>query len=106
MAQQQALEVTGQNIANANVPGYIRQVAIIRSVNGPGAAVLDQAGSPIAPGGGIDVALVQRTHAAWLDQTAERLQAQMGQTTIDGQNAQTVERLLAEPSDAGLSATM
>src|ERR1700730_6274841 len=106
MAQQRALEVPGQNITKVNVPGYSRQVAIISSVSGPGAGVLDQAGSPIASGGGIDVTLVQRTHAAWLDKTAEPLQPQMGQTTVDGQNSQAVERLLAEPTDAGLSATM
>jgi flagellar hook-associated protein 1 FlgK len=105
-ADQQALEVTGQNITNANVPGYSRQVAIIRSVTGPGASGLDQAGNPLAPGGGIDVAMVQRAHAAWLDQQSGQLQAQAGQTGIDSQTAQSVEGLLAEPTDAGLSATM
>ena len=105
-AQQQALEVTGQNITNVDVPGYSRQVAIIRSVSGPGAAALDEAGNPVATGGGIDVALVQRTHAAWLDQQTAQLQAQGGQTNIDSQTAQSLEGLLAEPTDAGLSATM
>src|SRR5438552_500642 len=80
-AQQRALEVTGQNITNVDVPGYSRQVAILRSVPGVGAEGLDEAGNPIAPGGGIDVATVQRSHAAWLDQSAARLQAQIGQST-------------------------
>src|SRR5437660_6453391 len=84
-ADQRALEVTGQNIANADVPGYSRQVAILRSVLGPGAAALDQNGNPVAPGGGVDVALVQRTHAAWLDRAAAQLTAQAGQTNINDQ---------------------
>src|SRR5437763_590642 len=80
-ARQREVEVTGQNITNVDVPGYSRQEAIIRSVPGAGGEVLDDAGNPVAPGGGIDVALVQRSHAAWLDQAAARLQAQVGQQT-------------------------
>ena len=105
-ADQRALEVTGQNITNANVPGYSRQVAVLTSISGPGAMTLDEAGSAVAPGGGVDVAVVQRTHAAWLDQAAGQLTAQSGQATIDDQSAQQLEGLLAEPTDAGLAATM
>jgi flagellar hook-associated protein 1 len=105
-ADQRALEVTGQNITNVNVPGYSRQVAVLTSITGPGAMALDEAGNPVAPGGGIDVALVQRTHAAWLDQAAGQLTAQSGQATINDQTAQQLEGLLAEPTDAGLAATL
>src|SRR5689334_8895416 len=97
-ADQRALEVTGQNIANVDVPGYSRQVAILRSVLGPGAESLDENGNPVAPGGGVDVALVQRTHAAWLDNAAVGLNAQVGQTTINDQTASRVESMLSEPT--------
>ncbi len=105
-AHQRALEVTGQNIANVNTPGYSRQVALLRSVLGPGAPALDRSGSSVASGGGVDVAEVQRTHAGWLDQSAARLTAQVGQLTIDERNSRRVEGLLAEPSDAGIQSTV
>jgi flagellar hook-associated protein 1 FlgK len=104
-ADQTALEVTGQNIVNVNTDGYSRQVAILRAVPGPTEA-LDRSGNPVAPGGGVDVALVQRTHAAWLDRSAGQLAAQLGHATIDARGARQVEDLLAEPSDAGVQATV
>ncbi len=104
-ADQLALEVTGQNITNADVPGYSRQEALLTPVSGPGASVPELSGSPVAPGGGVDVALVQRTHAAWLDAAAAQLSAQSGQASINDQSAQQLQSLLAEPTDAGLSAT-
>jgi flagellar hook-associated protein 1 FlgK len=106
LAQQQALAVTGQNIANVDVPGYSRQEAVLTSVSGPGAEGLYGAGNPLAAGGGVDVALVQRSHAAWLDQTAAQLQAQVGESASGDRTASSLEGLLAEPTDAGLSATI
>src|SRR5205809_2146012 len=105
-AHQQALEVTGQNIANVDTPGYSRQVAVTRSVAGPGVETGEGTGNPLAPGGGVDVALVQRTHAAWLDQATAVRQAQVGQAAVSQQFAGQVESLLAEPGDAGLASTL
>jgi flagellar hook-associated protein 1 FlgK len=105
-AHQRALEVTGQNIANVNTPGYSRQAAVLGSVSGPGAATLDRAGSPLAIGGGVDTAQVLRTHAAWLDRTAAVLTGRLGQGVMDERIAGQVERLLAEPTETGLQATL
>jgi flagellar hook-associated protein 1 FlgK len=106
LAHQRALEVTGQNITNVDTPGYSRQVALLQSVSGPGAQALDRSGNPIAPGGGVDVAQVLRTHAAWLDQGAARLATQLGQLTIGARTSRQVEDLLAEPTDGGIQATV
>jgi flagellar hook-associated protein 1 len=105
-AHQQALEVTGQNIANVNTPGYNRQVAVLRPVPGATALYLDRSGEPLAPGGGVDVAQVQRTHAVWLDRTAAHLAARLGQSTIDERASRQVEQLLAEPTEAGVQSTV
>lgn len=105
-AHQQALEVTGQNIANANTPGYHRQVAILRPVPGATPLYLDRSGEPLAPGGGVDVARVQRTHALWLDRTAADLTARLGQSAIDDRTSRRVEALLAEPTEAGVQSTI
>jgi flagellar hook-associated protein 1 FlgK len=49
MAQQAALDVTGQNVANVNTPGYVRRSAVLES-------------QAVLPGsdGGVDVASVER----------------------------------------------
>lgn len=106
LAHQRSLEITGQNIANADTPGYNRQVAVTRAVSGPGAETLDRSGSAVAPGGGVEVALVRRTHAAWLDRSTAALRAQLGQLTIDTRLSAGVEQILAEPTDAGFQATL
>ncbi|HEV8632363.1 MAG TPA: flagellar hook-associated protein FlgK [Thermoanaerobaculia bacterium] len=105
-AHERMLEVTGQNIANANTPGYSRQVAILRSVSGPGAQDGDHSGAPLAAGGGVEVAQVMRSHAAWLDRVAASLEAQIGRTGVDARTSTQVEALLSEPGDAGLQATL
>ncbi len=48
-AQQEALDVTGQNVANVNTPGYVKRTAILESM-------------ATMPGtdGGVDVATIQR----------------------------------------------
>jgi flagellar hook-associated protein 1 FlgK len=106
LAHQRSLEITGQNIANVDTPGYSRQVAVARAVPGMGAEVLDRGGAPVASGGGVEIAAVRRTHAAWLDRSTAALRAQLGQLTIDARYAGQVEGLLAEPGDAGFQATL
>lgn len=105
-AHQSALETVGQNIANAETPGYSRQVAVTRSVSGTGAVMFDRSGAPIAPGGGVEVALIQRAHAAWLDRAEAGFQARSGGAGVDQAVARQVEDLLAEPTDAGLQSTL
>src|SRR4051794_37649080 len=94
-AHERALEVTGQNIANVDTPGYSRQAAISRSVSGSGAQTRDNAGVPLAPGGGVEIAQVVRSHAAWLDRVAASLEAQIGRTGVDERASAQVEALLA-----------
>src|SRR5262245_60724642 len=93
---ERALEVTGQNIANANTPGYSRQVAIFRAVSGPGAELMDRFSGQLAPGGGVEISQVARTHASWLDRVAASLEAQVGRTGVDERASASVEALLAE----------
>jgi flagellar hook-associated protein 1 len=105
-AHQRALETVGQNIANAETPGYSRQVAVTRSVSGTGAMMFDRSGNPIAPGGGVDVVTIQRAHASWLDRSASGFEARSGQAGVDAAFSRQVEDLLAEPGDGGLQATL
>ncbi len=53
-AQRYGLDVTGQNIANVNTPGYVRRTALFVETPPP---------DPYTPGGGVDVAAVLASRA-------------------------------------------
>ncbi len=106
LGHQRALEVTGQNIANAQTPGYSRQVAVTRPVSGPAARGLAGAGNPLYTDGGVEVATVYRTHAAWLDRASSALGARAGEAETGANLARRVEDLLQEPTSSGLQSTL
>ncbi len=102
MAQRQAVETTGHNVANANTPGYSRQeVALVARTPFP---------PPFARwrvemgqiGTGVDMAGVRRMHDQFLDlQVRQQLQRLGGYESV----ANTLSRLedvLLEPNDNGL----
>ena len=57
-AQRYALDVTGQNIANVNTPGYVRRSVVFAEI-----APRD----PWSAGGGVDVAGVQAARAPLIE---------------------------------------
>lgn len=106
LTNQRALEVTGQNVANAETPGYSRQVTVTRSVNGPGAQARSGTGGALGAGGGVEVARVYRAHAGWLDRSAAALSSRSGQANAEAIQASQLEGILQEPGDGGLHATL
>src|SRR5262245_49724748 len=105
-AVQRELEITGQNIANASTPGYSRQVGVTVPIQGPGMEGGNTAAGVLAPGGGMDIQQVLRTHASWLDRATEGLEAQSGQGAVEMQYSSKIESLLFEPSDSGLQSVL
>jgi flagellar hook-associated protein 1 FlgK len=100
MAHQQALEITGHNITNANTKGYTRETADFSTTSA----------LQIAPGElmgtGVTIASFQRVRDAFLDvqlraQTMLQGSAQSTQDTL-GQ----VEGVINEPSDTGLNSLL
>ena len=103
-AHQRTLEITGQNVANANTPGYSRQIAVLRPVGSTDSTTL--AGVSGATGGGVDASTILRSHASWLDRSADTLRAQVGDASVGSQLATRIEGLMGEPSDTGLQASL
>jgi flagellar hook-associated protein 1 len=107
LAQQQALDVTSHNIANASTPGYSRQVAVL--VASPAYAMPGVSTAPAGAGQlgtGVDVASYQRMRDSFLDvqyRAQSMLQGQ-AQTTEDG--LQQVQLAFNEPTDSGLSSLL
>jgi flagellar hook-associated protein 1 FlgK len=100
-AQRQALQVSGQNIANANTVGYTRQRADLQSV--VATSVPSLFSTPLGPGNGVNSVGIARLGDEFLD---ARLRTQTSQASYNAANATTLSRLEAvvtEPSSTGLA---
>ena len=100
-AQRLALEVAGQNVANANTPGYTRQRAELTSVE-PTSSPSFAAG-PLRAGDGTRVTGVARLGDVFLD---ARVRAETGSASFAATRSEIYLRLestVAEPGDKGVS---
>jgi flagellar hook-associated protein 1 FlgK len=104
MAQRTAVNVTGQNIANANTTGYTRQRAELTAIERVG--LPGQYGSRDQVGWGVNVTSVQRLNDSFVD--ARQRDARSSAAYADSQAAALgqVESILGEPSDTGLSSQL
>ncbi len=106
-AAQAAIDTTGQNIANANTPGYSRQQVVqtdrvpltipsLSSITGQGSQV----------GLGVDITTISRVRDQFLDSQYRNQNSQEnGDSTTSGLLGQ-VQAALNEPSGTGLSTAL
>lgn len=99
VAHQTAVQVTSQNVSNAQTPGYTRQRATLES--GPGVSTLYG-----RVGSGVAVRDISRTRDALLDLTYRREAGNSADFEMRRQLLGQVEELFGELSDSGFSATM
>lgn len=107
LAQQQALDTTGHNIANASTPGYSRQTAVLEA--SPAYTVPGVGTSPAGPGQigtGVDVAAYQRIRDAFLDVQYRAQSMLQGQAQANQDGLQQVQLAFNEPTDSGLSSLL
>jgi len=107
LTQQQALDVTGHNIANANTQGYSRQEALLEPTRPyilPANSVNSGAGAQL--GSGVDVAAIRRVRDQFLDLQYRAQQMSLGDATARTTSLDQVEGAIAEPSDDGLAAQL
>lgn len=98
IAFQRALQVTGHNIANANTPGYSRQVAEFSSRigDGSGAGYI---------GGGTQITTIKRIYDAMLGEQLRTSTTSHARFSMLSSLASRVDSLLADPQ-TGLSSSM
>ncbi|KGM13065.1 flagellar hook-associated protein FlgK [Cellulomonas bogoriensis] len=104
IAQRQALEVTGQNISNANTRGYTRQRADMAAVQALTAPSMHSAG--MNAGNGVRVSNINRLGDAFLD---ARLRTETSGAAFQAAQAKALNRLeqtLTEPADTSVSAQL
>ncbi|MBX5475012.1 MAG: flagellar hook-associated protein FlgK [Thermoleophilia bacterium] len=103
LAQQQALDVTGHNIANANTDGYTRQrVELTPFVTFRGYG-LDAPVIGGELGGGVDVAAISRVRDQYLDNQYRAQSMRSGYYQALDEGLKQVDQTLGEPSDSGVS---
>src|SRR5947209_2252220 len=106
-AAQAAIDTTGQNIANANNPGYSRQTAVLAesaSLDLP--AFSNTTGHGVQLGTGVDVTTINRVRDQFLDvQYRAQNSSTSGLQTASGL-LQQVQTALAEPSTDGVTSQL
>jgi flagellar hook-associated protein 1 FlgK len=99
--QRYGMEVTGQNIANANSPGYTRQRAELAAV-GPAAGVAALYATQ-HPNGSVTVTGTTRLNDPMIDGRARTEHGANGYRQTTATVLSSVETLFDEPSDTGLA---
>ncbi|MBZ5495455.1 MAG: flagellar hook-associated protein FlgK [Acidobacteriia bacterium] len=99
LAQQMGLDVTQNNIANVNTPGYARQ----RAEFVPGAAVLQYT---YQNGSGVQLASIQSYRSRLLDHRVNDELQHQGEYDASSSALQQIEALFNESSGSGLQSTI
>ncbi len=105
LAAQRAMDITGQNVINANSTGYSRQRVDLTAVGAPAAASL-QTYNPNQIVGGVDSGHVSRVHDAFLEATRAAAGGRNGMLTAQADAMSAAEGLLTEPGDNGLQSVL
>lgn len=95
-AFQRELDVTGNNLANVNTPGYTRQVANLKA-NDPSTL-----GRPLTMGNGVSVASVGRIRDMFLDARQNEVGADQGRLNAQANGLDQIEGIVADPGKTGI----
>jgi flagellar hook-associated protein 1 FlgK len=103
-AAQRALDIAGQNIVNANTPGYSRQRVTLASAGGATTATFFSGNA--ANFGGVSVEDITRVRDAFLEATRAAAGSKQSALTIQADSLASAQTLLSEPGDTGLQAAV
>jgi flagellar hook-associated protein 1 FlgK len=103
-AQKRGLDLTGQNIANANTDGYTRQRLNLATMGAPARPSIWATYQ--SPGTGVNVTGIDRLRDALLETRAQGRHAQLSDSTAVSSVLTEIEQQFPEPSDKGLQTTL
>lgn len=103
-AQQRGLDVTGQNVANVNTPGYSRQRAELQSVGGNAVPAIWSVSNQV--GQGVDADTVIRIRDAFLEGRAQVEQGRSAQLTAESDALTQIEQAFREPGTTGIQSML
>jgi len=99
-SERKALEVTGQNIANANTVGYTRQRANLQAVGGSVVPAMYSKSDGV--GNGVTVSDVQRLQDSFLEQRANSETGRLSSLNASQQTLADIENSFGEPGSGGI----
>jgi flagellar hook-associated protein 1 FlgK len=107
MAQQEALDVTGNNIANSNTEGYTRETAVMQT-NQP---IVIPAISPLTGRGaqlgtGVSVATITRVRNEYLDAQFRTQTSALSGASTQSEELTQAQAAFNEPSSTGIASQM
>lgn len=103
-AAQRAMDVTGQNVANANTDGYSRQRVNFQSVGGSVTPAMFSTSTGI--GQGVNADDVQRVRDAFLEARAQSEHASTANLTVQSTNLSQIEQAFGEPGENGIQSML
>lgn len=101
IAQRQAINTAGQNIANVNTPGYTRQRATLQAIDGSTGATLHSL--PATTSGGVKVTSYERLGDIFLETRLRQESSTSGRLSALAETWSRMENGLAEPGESGLA---
>lgn len=104
--QQQALETTGNNISNANTPGYTRQRVNFAPTEPYPPVGMNRPNIPGQMGTGVKAGSLQRVRESFLDLQFRQENSKFGYWDARAEALSRMEDILNEPGSNGLSGTL
>jgi flagellar hook-associated protein 1 FlgK len=106
--QQIGLDVTSHNIANANIQGYSRQQAIIRTIGPASGAVNKWVSKNTGQMAGMGAAVqeIRQIRDTYLDNQYRKENKRLGEWEAKQQALSHVEAIFNEPSDTGINTVL
>lgn len=105
-AHQAALQVTGHNIANANSPGYTRQVATLSATDPFPTSGLGPTITPGQRGTGVELSAIRRMSSDFIQSETVREMANEGYWTELQEILRRAEMAMLEPGSSGVQASL
>lgn len=102
LTQQAALTTAGHNVANANTPGFSRQVVKMVAAEPIEALSLNRSTIPGQMGQGVEFTEVKRIREAFLDKQFTNENKSLGEWTVRQDTLEKLEAIINEPTDTGL----
>jgi flagellar hook-associated protein 1 len=107
LAEQQALDVTGSNIANANTEGYSRETVVLQP-NAPLVipAISARTGEGAQLGTGVNVENITRIRNTYLDAQYRTQNSALGAASTQAEELQQAQSAFNEPSSSALASQL
>jgi flagellar hook-associated protein 1 FlgK len=107
LADQQAMDVTGHNIANANTEGYSRQVAVLetnQAIPVPALSAITGQGAQL--GTGVTVETYTRVRNAYLDAQWRSQNTALGGASTQAEELEQAQSAFNEPSETSIASQL